>query len=137
MRIPPVPRRRAGDARIAKRLRAALLASVCATAATAQTSVYPIRRIDRRLDLDARLRDPVWSETDSISDFRQREPAEGAPASERTVVRILRGPDQLYVAVRAYDADPGAIRSTQLRRDANLASDDNVTILIDSYRDRR
>src|SRR5207237_3748212 len=43
----------------------------------------------------------------------------------------------LYVAVRAYDRQMAAVRSTQLRRDADLSSDDNVTILIDSYRDRR
>ena len=29
------------------------------------------------------------------------------------------------------------MRSTQLRRDADLSSDDNITVLIDSYRDRR
>src|SRR5207237_1541547 len=43
----------------------------------------------------------------------------------------------LYVAVRAYDRQMAAVRSTQLRRDADLSSDDNVTLLIDSYRDRR
>ncbi len=39
--------------------------------------------------------------------------------------------------VRAYDSDRSGIRASQLRRDADLSSDDNVTILIDSRRDRR
>jgi hypothetical protein len=87
--------------------------------------------------LDARLNEPAWTTADSIVDFRQREPLEGATASERTVVKVLRDADRLYVAVRAFDSDMGAVRSTQLRRDADLSSDDNITLLIDSYRDRR
>lgn len=87
--------------------------------------------------LDANLRDPIWARADSISDFRQREPLEGAPASERTVAKVVRDDDALYIAVRAYDRSPGEIRGTQLRRDADLSSDDNVTVLIDSFHDRR
>src|SRR3954464_453877 len=53
----------------------------------------------------------VWSVADSISDFRQREPREGAPASERTVVKVLRDADALYILVRAYDRSTGEIRA--------------------------
>lgn len=87
--------------------------------------------------LDGRLDEPAWAATDSITDFRQREPREGAPATERTTVRVLAGSDALYIAVRAYDTSPQAMRATQLRRDADLTVDDNVTLLIDSFRDRR
>jgi uncharacterized protein DUF5916/cellulose/xylan binding protein with CBM9 domain len=79
----------------------------------------------------------IWSAADSIGDFRQREPREGAPASERTVVKVLRDDDALYILVHAYDRSPGEIRAAQLRRDADLSSDDNVTVLIDSFHDRR
>lgn len=87
--------------------------------------------------LDGLLDDSVWGAADSIYIFRQREPKSGAPASERTVVRVARDQDALYIAVRAYDRRPTAIRATQLRRDADLGSDDNVTILIDSFHDHR
>ena len=87
--------------------------------------------------LDGRLDEVVWSLADSITAFRQREPRSGAPASERTVVKVARDGDALYVAVHSYDARPSAIRATRLRRDADLSSDDNVTILIDSFHDRR
>jgi hypothetical protein len=79
----------------------------------------------------------AWSTADSIVGFRQRDPAEGAVPSERTVVKVLRDHDALYIAVRAWDRDASAIRATQLRRDADLSADDNVTILIDSFHDRR
>ncbi|HEY3112641.1 MAG TPA: DUF5916 domain-containing protein [Gemmatimonadaceae bacterium] len=98
---------------------------------------YRVRATTERIRLDARFSEPVWATTDSIVDFRQREPLEGAPATERTVVKIVRDAERLYVAVRAYDQDVRSIRSAQLRRDADLSSDDNVTLLVDSYRDRR
>ena len=99
--------------------------------------IYRVRAANEPIRLDARFSEPVWQTVDSIVDFRQREPLEGAPATERTVVKVVRDADRLYVAVRAYDSDMRGVRSTQLRRDADLSSDDNITILIDSYRDRR
>lgn len=93
--------------------------------------------IDTMPPMDGRLDASVWRRADSIADLRQRDPAEGADASERTVVRVLRDHEALYVAVRAWDRDVSRISATQLRRDADLSSDDNVTILIDSFHDRR
>lgn len=98
---------------------------------------YRVRATTGAIRLDARFSEPVWQSVDSIVDFRQREPIEGAPATERTVVKLVRNGEQLYVAVRAFDSDMRRVRGAQLRRDADLTSDDNITVLIDSYRDRR
>ena len=87
--------------------------------------------------IDGRLDEAAWGSADSITDFRQLDPAEGEPSTERTVVRVLSGSDALYVGVRAYDRDMRAVRATQLRRDADLTVDDYITLLIDSFRDRR
>ena len=89
------------------------------------------------LTLDGRLDEPVWVTADSIDDFRQREPREGSPATERTVVKVAHDAAALYIAVRCYDSDMRALRASQLRRDADLSSDDNVRLLIDSFDDRR
>ncbi len=89
------------------------------------------------VQLDGRLDDPAWLAADSITDFRQLDPAEGEPSTERTVVRVRSGSDALYVGVRAYDRDMRAVRATQLRRDADLTVDDYITLLIDSFHDRR
>jgi len=67
----------------------------------AQQRGYNVRPTTDRIRLDARFAEPVWQAVDSITDFRQREPLEGAPASERTVVKIVRDAERLYVAVRA------------------------------------
>src|SRR6267154_2360127 len=86
---------------------------------------------------DGRLDGLAWASADSITDLRQREPSSGAPASERTVVKVLRDAEALYIAVRCYDSDARGVRASQLRRDADLSSDDNVRLLIDSFDDRR
>src|SRR5256714_8532913 len=89
------------------------------------------------MTLDARLDEPFWATTDSIDDFRQREPLEGLPATERTVVKVAHDAGALYIVVRCYDSDRRGVRASQLRRDADLSSDDNVRLLIDGFDDRR
>ena len=89
------------------------------------------------LRLDGVPDEPAWLTADSITDFTQKEPAEGRPATERTVVRLLATPGGLWVGVWAYDAVPAAIRHTALRRDSDFESDDAFTLLLDPLRDRR
>ena len=86
---------------------------------------------------NGRLDGPEWASADSITDFHQREPFVGAVATQRTTVKVIRNAEALYIGVRAYDSEPHRIRARQLRRDADLSSDDNITILIDSFHDRR
>src|SRR3989475_12837574 len=80
---------------------------------------------------------PFWSAATWSDGFRQREPREGSPATERTVVKVGHDADALYIVVRCYDSNVRGVRASQLRRDADLSSDDNVQLLIDSYDDRR
>lgn len=115
----------------------AVVLFVLALPAVGATQSLRVGTVMGRIRLDGRLDDPAWATADSLTDFRQREPLVGEPATERTVVKVLRDADALYVGVRAYDAEPRRIRATQLRRDANLSSDDNLQLLIDSFHDRR
>src|SRR5206468_3252338 len=101
------------------------------------TAVVQAIAISTPVRLDGRLDELFWAVADSIVDFRQREPDAGAPASERTVVKIVRDASALYVGVRAGDHDRSHIRASQLRRDSDLESDDNVALLIDGLHDLR
>lgn len=97
-------------------------------------------RVERTAEsprLDGVPDEAVWGTADSITDFTQSDPAEGHPATERTVVRLLATDRGLYVGLWAYDSAPGTIRRAQLRRDAELDSDDSFTILLDPLRDHR
>src|SRR5712664_1444170 len=106
------------------------------TAAAAQRTTIRATAIRATVRLDGRLDEPFWATADSIDDFRQREPLEGSPATERTVVKVAHDADALYIAVRCSDSNMGGVRASQLRRDADLSSDDNVRLLIDSFDDR-
>ena len=88
-------------------------------------------RTDRPPRLDGTLDDPIWQTANVIGDFRQREPLETEPATEKTEVRILYDTHHVYVGVHCYDRVPSAIVATQLRRDLTMDLDDNFAIMID------
>ena len=81
--------------------------------------------------MDGTLDDLVWSSAPVISDFRQREPLETQPATERTEVRILYDSRHVYFGIHCYDSSPQAIVATQLRQDLSQDLDDNFEVVID------
>jgi len=86
--------------------------------------------------LDGDLSDAAWRDAGVITDFVQRQPAEGAPPTLRTEARVLYDDVAIYVGVRAFDTDPDRILAFLTRRDNESASD-WIRVLIDSYHDRR
>jgi len=107
----------------------------------AQVGVVPhfaeATRVDTVPKLDGTLDDPLWQSAKLISDFRQREPYEGEPATEKTEVRILYTRHAVYFGIHCYDSKPSAIVATELRRDVNQDLDDHFEIMIDANFDRR
>ena len=87
--------------------------------------------------MDGTLNDPLWQLARTISDFRQQEPYEGQPATERTEVRILYSRHAVYFGIHCFDSDPSRIIASELRRDVSQDLDDHFEILIDSNHDRR
>lgn len=77
-----------------------------------------------------------WWKTPAGRDFVQRDPQEGAPATERTEVRALFSPTSLYVAFRCYDDDAARIRSVLSKHD-RINDGDQVLLLLDPYHDHR
>ena len=96
-----------------------------------------VLRVSEPLKVDGRLDEPAWSRAEAAADFRQEEPHEGEPATERTEVRVLFDDENLYVGIRAFDSEPARINSRELVRDASFSNDDKVEILLDTYHDRR
>ncbi|HJU43812.1 MAG TPA: DUF5916 domain-containing protein [Vicinamibacterales bacterium] len=86
--------------------------------------------------LDGRFNEEVWQQAPAISDFQQREPAEGQAPTHRTEARMAYDATSLYVAVRAFDADPDKIVGILTRRDQRSPSD-WIKIVVDSYFDKR
>lgn len=94
-------------------------------------------RVERAPQLDGTLNDPLWKLAKPIDDFRQQEPYEGEPATEKTEVRILYTEKAVFFGIHCYDSQPSRIVATELRRDASQHLDDHFEILIDSNHDRR
>ncbi|MDE3135029.1 MAG: carbohydrate binding family 9 domain-containing protein [Acidobacteriota bacterium] len=94
-------------------------------------------RVQRPPRLDGTLNDPLWQRAKPVNDFRQREPYEGQPSTERTTVRILYTRNEVYFGIRCNDSDPKGIVATQLVRDASQDLDDYFQILIDPTNDHR
>jgi len=87
--------------------------------------------------LDGTLDDPLWRSAIPITAFRQREPDEDQPATEKTEVRILYTRRAVYFGIHCHDSQPSRIIATELRRDASQELDDHFEILIDARHDRR
>ena len=83
------------------------------------------------------LGDPVWNAAAPATGFRQTQPDEGAPASERTEVRVVFTPSTLYIGVICHDRDAGSITIADSRRDASLDDGDSVQIILDTFLDRQ
>jgi hypothetical protein len=122
------------------------------TGAAAQGSIHrvpvPVVQAARRagpITIDGRLDEPAWQAATPITAFRQTDPAEGAPATQRTEIRVLYDKTALYIGARMYDSvGRRGIRTRVARRDQLLDLDngntsqltsDKLTIILDPYHD--
>ena len=92
--------------------------------------------LDGNIHVDGKLVEPAWDAAQAYTDFRQTDPFEGRPVSERTELRILYDRDAIYVGLRMFDSEPGGIRSRLARRDEPIFGADLVEIYLDTYLDR-
>jgi hypothetical protein len=81
------------------------------------------------------LADPIWQQATAIAGFKQYQPNEGQPVSERTEVRMVFTRDTLFVGVVCYDQDPSQIIVTDSRRDSSLDNTDSFRMIFDTFRD--
>jgi uncharacterized protein DUF5916 len=93
-------------------------------------------RAQGRITLDGILSEAGWAGAHPVTSFTQREPHEGAAATERTEVRVLYDDDALYVGARLYDNRPDSVMAQLARRD-RITSADRFLVFLDCYRDRR
>jgi hypothetical protein len=94
-------------------------------------------RTEAPLKVDGLLNDPGWQNARFQGQFTQREPDEGAPASEKTEVGFLYNEKYLYIGVKCYDSEPNKIIAREMRRDAFVDDDDYFEMVLDTYHDHR
>jgi hypothetical protein len=98
----------------------------------------PITRATRAtgtIHIDGHLDERAWTDAPVTDRFTQVDPLEGAPASQRTEVRILYDDQALYIGARLHDT--GRVTARLGRRDMPLGDSDWFGVMIDSYHDHR
>jgi hypothetical protein len=92
-------------------------------------------RLTKAPVIDGQIADGEWAGAAVVTDFIQFEPQRGDPSEVRTEALLLYDATRLYVAFRAWDAEPVTAQLTQ--RDTELLRDDAVAVVIDTTFDRR
>ena len=95
-----------------------------------------VRIKDTPPQLDGVLDDNIWKSAPLHEGFRQRDPDEGKPASERTTFQIAYDNEAIYFGIMCYDSEPDKIVSRLVRRDDYVDSD-KVYIILDPHYNRQ
>jgi hypothetical protein len=93
--------------------------------------------ISTPITIDGVLDEAPWRAAPKIGALVQRQPNAGAAPTEATEVTLLYDRDHLYIGVMAHDSEPAQVIGTQMARDAAVNADDNIEILLDTFRDQR
>ncbi|MCL4279438.1 MAG: carbohydrate binding family 9 domain-containing protein, partial [Ignavibacteriaceae bacterium] len=93
-------------------------------------------KLNSPIELDGELIEHVWQNGNTFENFIQRDPDEGAPASERTIMKIAYDKDYLYLGAIMYDSSPELILARLTRRDEDIDAD-NIVLCLDPYNDKR
>ena len=96
-----------------------------------------VQRINAAPDIDGQLDEQVWRSAAAMTDFIQREPDDGALASERTEVRLLYDQEAIYVGVWAYDSRAEQIVPGEAIRDFEVTDADAVIMVFDTFKDEQ
>jgi hypothetical protein len=100
-----------------------------------QTMAVPVA--EDAIGVDGALDEPAWRTAQWFTDFRQKEPEEGAEPSERTEVAFVFDDHALYVGARMFHSDPSALGAELSRRDDIAPRSETLVVSLDTYRDRR
>ncbi len=88
------------------------------------------------MKLDGEFTEAIWENAPAITDFRQRDPHDGAAPSFATEVKVAYDATNMYVAVSASDPEPARLIGLRTRRDTDSPSD-WIRVIVDSFHDRR
>lgn len=107
-------------------------------AQTARPEVRAYRLTDAEaIVVDGSPDEPVWQKAAPAGDFLQRDPENGAPATERTEVRVVFDRDRIILGVTCFDSEPTRLLGNQMQRDQPFEADDRFMVSIDPFFDGR
>ena len=119
---------------------ALLFLTTAATAATQNVHQNPppevrAARLASPVAVDGRLDEDIWSTAPVAGGFRQLQPNEGQPGSQRTEVRFAFDAEAIYVGAHLYDENGAeGIERRLVRRDGSLGQE-YFQVIFDTYHD--
>ena len=93
-----------------------------------------VRVAEGAVRVDGRLDEAVWRQATPLAGFTQKEPVEGAPATDDLDVRFVYDNGALYVGARMTSSAP--IQAPLGRRD-DVEQAEHLLVSLDTYLDRR
>jgi len=102
----------------------------------AERPVHKVGRAASEIKVDGVLDDAAWQTASVVELKYETRPGENTPPSVKTDMLLAYDDGHLYVAFRAQDPDPSAIRAHLSDRD-DAFNDDFVGIVLDTFNDER
>jgi hypothetical protein len=113
-----------------------LSAALCVTGVASATAatLNDVPRTDKSIRIDGVMDDDAWLDAVQISLNFETDPGENTPAKVDTIAFLIEDGNSLFVAFKAADPDPAAIRAYLRDRDSAW-NDDFVGIVLDTFND--
>lgn len=111
-----------------------LFLSLLSTTGYSQTKSIKAKYIDTDVLIDGNLNEPEWNLANESGNFYQFFPTDSLPASQPTNFKILYSDDYIYFGVTAYARNNDFVVSS-LKRDFGGTSNDNISIILDTFND--
>ncbi|HWJ48147.1 MAG TPA: hypothetical protein VNS62_10865, partial [Candidatus Udaeobacter sp.] len=126
------------------RLLTLIVVSMCVNRAVAkdEPKAAALSRNPSSIVLDGRLDEPEWRDAPLLS-LVQQSPKPGAATPYETEVRIIVSDDRIFFGFACKDPHPDRVSIHTMRRDETMGqdgqthTDDTVSIVLDTYGDRR
>lgn len=120
----------------------AAMAAFCVSAPSvaAQVRTQPSLKVgllSGSLRIDGVLDEPAWAAAPGVENLTMSEPTQGGVPTGRTTVRVLVSRSVVAIGIVCADPDPRGIVSHTKVRDASLAAEDYVKVVLDTSRDGR
>jgi len=93
-----------------------------------------VKKVEEKIILDGKLSEDIWLKANSAENFWQLFPTDSLKSINKTSVKILFNDTHLLIGIEALAIDKNFIVSS-LKRDFSALTNDNVTILFDTFRD--
>src|SRR6266576_2340010 len=136
----PVPPVRASITRRRVRWHLFFVLLATATLASARSEDGPVATAlatsSISITLDGRLNEPAWRDAPVVK-LVQQAPKPGQPTPYETEVRVIVTSDLIYFGFTCKGPDPRRIAIHTMQRDGDICGDDTVSIVLDTYGDRR